>query len=302
MRKYLGLLLIIVGSLIFLANFFPDYGIYLSQLQVITSVPFWGVVFVLAGGYFALKNEKAKAGLGVLLVLFVVVYLLGAAGGAPSIEIGGWTFPSFFSGGKKTAGEVRTMGEYEASRLEISDIAAKIVLSETDGEKTEVSTNLPVSTNKTDDKVLFECNSGCKEYKNGELVLKVGKEQQLKTLIIKDTVGDVSLNLSQRLEIVTMKDFVGSLEGERFASDKMELKDFIGDVSLSITSLNQFEASNGIGDVKITLPENYRVELKSESLLSRLNSEGDIHQGDQTMEFEAKNMIGQVTINKPDSG
>lgn len=302
MRKYFGFLLIIVGSLIFLTNFFPDYGIYLSQLQVITSVPFWGVVFVLAGGYFALKNEKAKAGLGVLLVLFVVVYLLGAAGGAPSIEIGGWTFPSFFSGGKKMAGEVQSIGKYEASQLEISDIAAKIVLSETDGGKTEVSTNLPLTTNETGDKVLFKCDSDCEEYKNGELTLKVGRGQKLKTLTIKDTVGDISMNLSQTLEIVTMKNFVGRLEGERFASDKMELKDFIGDVSLSITSLNQFEASNGIGDVKITLPENYRVELKSESMLSRLNSEGDIHQGDQTMEFETKNMIGQVTINKPVSG
>lgn len=301
MKKYFGLLLIIVGFLVFLAHLFPNYSISLSQLQVITSVPFWGVVFVLVGGYFALKDEKVKRSLGVLLVLFIVVYLLGAAGGTPTIEVEGWTFPFFFGGDKRIAGEVRSVGTYEASQIEISNVAAKIVLSENDGGITEVATNLPLSTNQTGDKVLLECNNDCKEYKNGELTLKVGRDQELKSLTIKDTVGDISLNLSQTLETVTMKDFVGSVEGEGFASDKMELKNFIGDISLSIKSLNQFETSNGIGAIKITLPEDYRVEVASESLLSRLNTDGDIHQGNRTMKFEASNVIGQVTIIKPAS-
>lgn len=302
MRKYIGLFLVIVGGLIFLANFFPGYSAHLSRLAVITNVPFWGVVLVLTGGYFLLKNEKAKTSIGVLLVLFIVAYLLGAAAGTPTFEVGGWSVPTFFSGSKRIEGEVSSLGSYGISEIEVRDVAAKILFMEVDGETTDVSTNLPLSADQSGDKLILQCTNNCKKFKNGELTLEVGRDQSLEVVKINDTVGDISFDLSHALESMTSSNFVGELEVKGFAANKMELRDFIGDVSLGIKSLNQFEVNNGIGDVKIRLPANYRIEVDSESLLSKINTKGEIHSGSRTLKFGMNNMIGQVTLSKPDTG
>ncbi|MFP4631693.1 MAG: hypothetical protein ACLFN7_06020 [Candidatus Acetothermia bacterium] len=298
MRKFLGLIFVIVGSLIILGNFFPDYTTYLEGLSAVTQVPFWGVILVMAGGYFLVKNENAKTGIGVLLVLFVVIYLLGATAGSPTFEVWGWSVSTLLGGDEKIEADVRSIGSYGGTEMEIKNIAADIRFTDASGGKTEVITNLPVSADKSGDGLLLHCTGDCKKFKNGELTLKVGRNQNLEGLVVRDTVGNISLNLSKHLKNLTVSDFVGRLEAEGLAVEKMEVRDFIGDLALGISYMGQFEGKNGIGDIKLTLPEDYRVELTSESLLSKIDSQGEIHQGTRSVKFGINNVIGQVTLRK----
>ncbi len=298
MKKYLGMLLVIIGSLVFFADIFPDYSIYLSQLRAITIIPFWGVVLVLAGGYFLTSNDRAKSGLATAIVIFIAIYALGAFAGTATLEIGGWSVPTFFGGSERIEGESRSIGTYQVGSLEMKDIAAEIQFTEVEGEKVEIITNLPLSSTKSESKVLIKCQSDCKKYKNGELEFKVGRGLGLKEIKITDTVGDIKVNLTQTMENVDMANFVGELTVEGISSQNFTLKDFIGDISLDIETLDRLEISSGIGDVKVSLPSDHGLKLISESILSRLNTRGNVHQGDHEMEFSVRSMVGQVTVSK----
>jgi hypothetical protein len=301
MKKYIGILLVIIGSLVFLTEIFPDYSAYISHLQAITIIPFWGVVLVLGGGYFLIGNEKAKSGLAAAIVIFIAIYALGSLAGTSTLEIGGWSVPAFLGGSEKIEGESRSIGTYQAKTLEMKNLAAEIRFTEVKGEKIEIITNLPLSPTKSESKVLIECQNDCKKYKNGELEFKVGSDLGLKEIKITDTVGDISVNLTQTLTTVEMANFVGALTVEGLSSQNVTLDDFIGDISLDVKTVDRLEVNSGIGDVKVNLPSDHRMELRSESLLSKLNTSGSVHQGDHKMEFSMRNMVGQVTVSKAKS-
>lgn len=299
MKKYVGILLVIIGSLVFFTEIFPDYASYLAQLKAITAIPFWGVVLVLAGGYFLTGSDRAKSGLATAIVIFIAIYALGALAGTSTLEIGGWSVPAFFGGSEKIEAEPESIGTYRAKSLEIKDLAAEIRFNEVEGEEVEVITNLPLSSTESESKLLIKCDSDCKKYKNGELEFKVGRELGLREIEITDSVGDIKVDLTQTLEKVNMANFVGELEVEGVSSKRVHLEDFIGDVVLDVKNLDKLEVNSGIGDVRVNLPPNYRIKLTSESILSRLNTRGSVHQGEHEMEFAMRNMVGQVTVSKP---
>lgn len=298
MKKYVGILLVIIGSLVFFAEIFPDYASYLSQLQAITVIPFWGVVLVLAGGYFLTGSDRAKSGLAIVIVIFIAIYALGSLAGTSTLEIGGWSVPAFFGGSEKIEEEPKSIGTYRAESLEMKDLAAEISFNEVEGNGVEVITNLPLSSTESESKLLIKCESDCKKYKNGELEFKVGRDLGLRGIEITDTVGDIKVDLTQPLEKVNMANFVGKLKVEGISSKRVHLEDFIGDVLLDVKNLDKLEVNSGIGDVKVNLPADHRIELTSESILSRLNTKGSVHKGEHEMEFAMRNMVGQVTVSK----
>ncbi len=301
MKKYLGIILVIIGSLVFFAEIFPDYASYLGQLQAITVIPFWGVVLVLAGGYFLTGSDSVKSGIATAIVIFIAIYALGALAGTSTLEIGGWSVPAFFGGNERIEAEPQSIGTYRANSLEMKNLAAEIRFNEVEGDEVEVITNLPLSSTESESKLLIKCESDCKKYKNGELEFKVGRELGLSDIEITDTVGDIQVDLTQTLETVNMANFVGELKVEGISSKRVHLEDFIGDVSLDVKTLDKLEVNSGIGDVRVNLPADHRLELTSESILSRLNTRGSVHQGNHELEFSMRNMVGQVTVSKAQS-
>lgn len=298
MKRFLGALFVFIGVVIILTNLFPGYANYLAVLSAITRLPFWGVTLVLTGAYLFLTNERARTATVIVLIVFVGIYLMALGANTTGFDIGGWSIPAVFWGNNRIEGETHLLGEYDATNIEVSDLAARIDITTTEGEATKVTTNLPLQAGKSGNELLIKCKDDCRNYKNGKLTLAVGKEVSLEDLKIRDTVGDININLSNNVNEIDVKNFVGELRVKRLKSKSLSLAAFIGDVELEISSLEGFTVKNGIGDINIKLPENLRVEVTSESMLSKLNTEGNVYQGDRSLEYEMRNIIGRVKIKK----
>lgn len=76
MKKFIGIFLIVIGGLVLLKTFYPEFYLLISPyVQFIKSI-FWGVVLLLAGLYLISNNKKWRTLIGIIFVLYLALYLI----------------------------------------------------------------------------------------------------------------------------------------------------------------------------------------------------------------------------------
>ncbi|MDK2853727.1 MAG: hypothetical protein PWQ92_621 [Thermococcaceae archaeon] len=289
MKRVLGLFLTFLGLLILLKTIRPEIYEYLAPYAPYIRRAFWGVMLITAGLYMLIKNKTARTALAVVFILYLVLFLVTP--GSYSL----WRF-SF-----RDAGEVKEIGKFNASEITIENIAAKVIIERVPGDTIMVLSNLPVKT--SDGEALILSCSECDEYKNGELLIKVGKDVKLVSLTLRNSAGEVDLELGEVASVV-LDNVVGDIKASGVFSSFI-LTDFVGDVEVTLencpkTGIDRYcsriEIYQGSGDIDIHIPENVKVIPQIEGSLTSVTIDEKFETGEKTLKLTVKNFIGKIVV------
>ncbi|WP_457753730.1 hypothetical protein [Thermococcus sp.] len=288
MGRTLGLFLLFLGALILLKKFYPETLTYLAPYAHYIEASFWGVALICFGLYLLSKNKTWRTTISAIFILYVTLYLVVPDVGTTSwYSIGDWF-------GGKIEGEMHTVGEFQASELIIQDIVAEAKIISTDGNSIKVTSNLPVQAEISGSALILKCTEVCSKYKNGKLIVEVGKGP-LKSLEISDTVGDYYINLEDSLSQITIKNTVGRFSISQMGSEELYLSDFVGDFNIEIEDCSQVTIEDGIGDVTIDVPSEYKVVpiIMDSATKLEINSN---ESGTKTLKLIVDSVIGRIKV------
>ncbi|WP_206204955.1 hypothetical protein [Thermococcus sp. M39] len=289
MGRTLGLFFLFLGALILLKKFYPETVTYLAPYAHYIKASFWGVALVCFGLYLLSKNRAWRTAIGTIFVLYVALYLVTPDVGTTTwYSIGDWFFE------EKIEGEMHTIGEFQASELIIQDIVAGTKIVSTEGDSIKVVSNLPIQAEVDGNVLILKCTKMCSRYKNGKLIVEVGKGL-LKSLEISDTVGDYYINLEDSLSKLTIKNTVGRFDLSKLKSEELYLSDFVGDFTMGIEECSQITIEDGIGDVTIDVPPEYKVipVIRDSATKLEINSN---ESGIKTLKLIVDSVIGRVKV------
>ena len=289
MKRLLGLFLTFLGLLILLKSIRPEIYEYLIPYAPYIRRAFWGVMLIIAGLYVLIKDKTARTALAVVFILYLVLFLV-----TPS-SYSSWRF-SF-----RDAGEVKEIGEFSASEVAIENIAAKVTIERVPGDTIKVLSNLPVEV--SDGETLKLSCPECDDYENGDLLIRVGNDVNLVSLTLKNSVGDIDLELGEIVS-VNMDNVVGDITASGIFSSFI-VTDFIGEMELTLEKCpeieigeycSQVEIYRGTGEVKLKLPADVTVSTFIEGSLTSIEESQRVQTGEKTLELIAKNFIGKITV------
>ncbi|KUK18194.1 hypothetical protein [Thermococcus sibiricus] len=288
MKRLLGLFLTFLGLLIILKSLRPELYDYLLPYAPYVRRAFWGVILIIAGLYVLIKDKTARTALAVIFILYLVLFLVTPG------SYSSWRF-SF-----RDAGELKEIGEFSASDIEIKNIAAEVILERVPGDTINVLSNLPVEV--IDGETLKLSCSECDKYENGELLIRVGNDVKLVSLTLKNSVGDISLELGEIVS-VNMDNVVGDVTTSGIFSSFI-ITDFIGEMELTLEKCPEIEIGEycsqvkiyrGTGEVKLKLPADVALSTFIEGSLTSIEESQSVQTGEKTLELIAKNFIGKIT-------
>jgi len=289
MKRLLGLFLTFLGLLILLKSIRPEIYEYLIPYAPYIRRAFWGVMLIIAGLYVLIKDKTARTALAVVFILYLVLFLVTPG------SYSSWRF-SF-----RDAGEVKEIGEFSASEVAIENIAAKVTIERVPGDTIKVLSNLPVEV--SDGETLKLSCSECDDYENGDLLIRVGNDVNLVSLTLKNSVGDIDLELGEIVS-VNMDNVVGDITASGIFSSFI-VTDFIGEMELTLEKCpeieidgycSQVEIYRGTGEVKLKLPVDVTVSTFIEGSLTSIEESQRVQTGEKTLELIAKNFIGKITV------
>ena len=289
MKRLLGLFLTFLGLLILLKSIRPEIYEYLIPYAPYIRRAFWGVMLIIAGLYVLIKDKTARTALAVVFILYLVLFLVTPG------SYSSWRF-SF-----RDAGEVKEIGEFSASEVAIENIAAKVTIERVPGDTIKVLSNLPVEV--SDGETLKLSCSECGDYENGRLLIRVGNDVNLVSLTLKNSVGDIDLELGEIVS-VNMDNVVGDITASGIFSSFI-VTDFIGEMELTLEKCpeieigeycSQVEIYRGTGEVKLKLPADVTVSTFIEGSLTSIEESQRVQTGEKTLELIAKNFIGKITV------
>ncbi len=288
MGRALGLFLLFLGALILLKKFYPETLTYIAPYAHYIKASFWGVALICFGLYLLSKNKAWRTTISAIFILYVALYLVVPDVGTTSwYSIGDW-----FE--EKIEGEIHTVGEFQASELIIQDIVAETKIISTDRNSIKVTSNLPVQAEISGNTLILKCTEVCSKYKNGKLIVEVGKGL-LKSLEISNTVGDYYINLEDNMSQIMIKNTVGRFSISQMKSEELYLSDFVGDFNIEIEDCSQIIMEDGIGDVTIDVPSEYKVipVIRDSATKLEVNSNEN---GTKTLELIVDSIIGRVKV------
>ncbi len=289
MKRLLGLFLTFLGLLILLKSIRPEIYEYLIPYAPYIRRAFWGVMLIIAGLYVLIKDKTARTALAVIFILYLVLFLVTPG------SYSSWRF-SF-----RDAGEVKEIGEFSASEVAIENIAAKVTIERVPGDTIKVLSNLPVEV--SDGETLKLSCPECDDYENGDLLIRVGNDVNLVSLTLKNSVGDIDLELGEIVS-VNMDNVVGDITASGIFSSFI-VTDFIGEMELTLEKCpeieigrycSQVEIYRGTGEVKLKLPADVTVSTFIEGSLTSIEESQRVQTGEKTLELIAKNFIGKITV------
>ena len=289
MKRLLGLFLTFLGLLILLKSIKPEVCTYLLPYAHYIRETFWGVVLLIAGLYVLIKNKTARTALAVLFILYLVLFLV------TSSSCSSWRF-SF-----RDAGEVKEIGEFSASEVAIENIAAKVTIERVPGDTIKVLSNLPVEVS-SGETLKLSC-SKCGEYENGELLIRVGNEVKLVSLTLRNSAGDVDLELGE-ITSVTLDNVVGDITASGIFGSFI-VTDFIGEIELTLEKCPEIETDGycsqigiyrGSGEINIHIPTNVKVAPLIEGSLTSITIDKGFETGEKTLKLTAKSFIGKIVV------
>ena len=289
MKKLLGVFLVFFGLLILLRSFQPQFYNYLLPYAQYIKQTFWGVTLLIAGLYILIKNRNARTILGVVFILYLALYLV-----TPETSFR-WYF-SF-----REAGDVKELGEFQASEIDIENIAAEISIVRVSGDGIKVLSNLPLRIN--EENVLEISCSGCPEYRNGKLFIKVGEEAEINSLTLRNTVGDVDINIDD-VTSITIENVIGDFKiSGSFSS--LTTANFVGEMEISLERCpdieieeycSQIDIYRGSGEVTLYIPDNIKVAPEIEGSLTSITIDKGFEVGEKTLKLTAKNFVGKIIV------
>lgn len=237
--------------------------------------------------------RRAVGTLPLILGLALAVVVLGAIAGALVYE----HFEGYIP--KKDAGPVRELGKFEAGAVVIRDVIADILIVESGEGGLQVRSNLPVVVNVSEGVLTVYCprvkektamgfreRNVCAEYKNGRIIIEVGRE--LDYLLVRDSIGDytISANASR----VTFENVVGDVESLTLAG--YGIKDLVGDVR--IRAAGDVSIEDVVGDVEVSIPENFSVWIYVGDVVGKVENE---HRGEGTpLVVRISDVVGRVRV------
>ncbi len=240
---------------------------------------------------------RRKAGflgavVGVAIVLLLVGVVVTALALHGDICIGGIT-------PKKDAGPLEELGRFDAGSVVVRNVVGEVQLIPSNVSGVVVKSNLPVNATYQNGLLTVYClvekkRSGfgisthnlCEDYKNGRIIIEVGKE--LADVWVQNTVGDVFIEANATR--LLFEDIVGDVRASAPAEYRVE--DVVGDVS--IHAEGEVRVSDVVGDVHITVPEEYAVELSVEDVIGDVKN---THSGSgMPVLVMVSNVIGDVTV------
>jgi len=288
MGRMLGLFLLFLGALILLKKFYPETLSYLTPYAHYIKASFWGVALVCFGLYLLSKNRAWRTTISAIFVLYVALYLV-----TPDVNTTTWySIGDWFE--EKIEREMHTVGEFQASELIIQDIVAETKIVSINGDSIKVTSNLPVQAEVDGDVIILKCTKICSKYKNGKLVVEVGRNL-LKNIEISNTVGDYYINLEDNLNQITIKNTVGRFSISKMESEELYLSDFVGDFTIEVEDCSQITIEDGIGDVTIDVPPEYRVVPTIRDSATKLEIASN-ESGTKTLKLIVDSVIGRVKV------
>jgi len=289
MKRLLGLFLTFLGLLILLRSFRPELYDHLLPYAPYIKRAFWGVVLIIAGLYVLIKNKTARTALAVVFIIYLALFLVTPG------SYSSWKFAF------RDAGEVKEIGEFSASEIAIENIAAKIIVERVPGNSIKVLSNLPVEV--SDGETLKLSCSECEKYENGKLLIQVGNEVKLVSLTLRNSAGDVDLELGE-VASVTLDNVVGDITASGIFSSFI-VTDFVGDMELTLEKCpeieiggycSQIEIYRGSGEININTPENVKVAPLIEGSLTSVTIDEEFETGEKTLKLTAKSFIGKIVV------
>ncbi|USS40470.1 hypothetical protein NF865_09225 [Thermococcus aggregans] len=288
MKRLLGLFLTFLGLLIILRSLRPELYDYLLPYAPYIKRAFWGVVLIIAGLYVLIKNKTARTALAVVFIIYLALFLVTPG------SYSSWKFTF------RDVGEVKEIGEFSASEIAIENIAAKIIVERVPGDTIKVLSNLPVEVSDGETLKLscFECNK-----ENGKLLIQVGDEVKLVSLTLRNTAGDVDLELGETVS-VNMDNVVGDVAASGVFSS-FTVTNFIGDMELTLENCPEIEIGGycsqigiyrGSGEININIPENVKVAPSIEGSLASVTVNKGFETGEKTLKLRVKNFIGKIVV------
>lgn len=290
MKKVLGLFFVFIGLLILLKSFYPEFYQFLSPYAYYIKASFWGVALVAFGLYLISKDRTWRTAIGALFVVYLALYLI-----VPETP-GGWNFEWGwnFNGGK-IEGQMHSLGTFKASNLELNNVPAEITFVNIDGDSIKAETNLPLEIERNGDSIRIYCKN-CEHYKNGKLIIEVGKDINLTEISMKNVVGRVNSDIANFVEGLSFNDVVGDVNIDSINGDWISFNNVVGDIDVNVDELKRFDASDIIGDISLTIPREYKVQLLRASSISKLETQGNIYEGTKTLKVSFDDMIGRISI------
>ena len=289
MKRLLGLFLTFLGLLILLKSIRPEIYEYLIPYAPYIRRAFWGVMLIIAGLYVLIKDKTARTALAVVFILYLVLFLVTPG------SYSSWRF-SFRDGG-----EVKEIGEFSASEVAIENIAAKVTIERVPGDTIKVLSNLPVEV--SDGETLKLSCSECDDYENGELLIRVGNDVKLVSLTLKNSAGDIDLELGGIVS-VTLDNVVGDITASGVFGSFI-VTDFVGDMEVTLEECSEIEIDRycsqigiyrGSGEINIHIPANVKVAPLIEGSLTSITIDKGFETGEKTLKLTAKNFIGKITV------
>ncbi|USG99273.1 hypothetical protein K1720_06930 [Thermococcus argininiproducens] len=289
MKRLLGVFLVFFGLLLLLRSFQPQFYNYLLPYAQYIKQTFWGVTLLIAGLYILIKNRNARTLLGVVFILYLALYLV-----TPETSFR-WHF-SF-----REAGDVKELGEFQASKIDIENIAAEISIVRVSGDGIKVLSNLPLRINEGD--VLEISCSGCPEYRNGKLFIKVGEEADINSLTLRNTVGDVDINIAD-VTSINIENVIGDFKVSGSFSS-LTTANFVGEMEISLERCPDIEIEGycsqigiyrGSGEVTLYIPDNIKVAPEIEGSLTSITIDKGFEVGEKTLKLTAKNFVGKIIV------
>ncbi|AIF69519.1 hypothetical protein PAP_05580 [Palaeococcus pacificus DY20341] len=292
MRKALGLFLTFIGLLILLKVFYPEVYNYLAPYARYIRASFLGVALILFGLYILSKNRTWRTAIAVIFVLYLALYI------AVPEESGEWKWYSVgWSIEGKIEGDMHTFGSFKASTLMIENLAAEMKLMSADGDEIKVISNLPIEVKDEGGVLSIKCTNACERYKNGKLIVEVGRDANLRSIEMANTVGDYNINLENELERLTIENTVGDFEISNLTSDEVYLENTVGRFIISIDDVSTLTVRDGIGDIDIHVPAEYKVSPSVKGSLASLEINAN-ENGTKTLNLVIENVIGKVVVER----
>ncbi|GAB6101149.1 hypothetical protein JCM16138_03720 [Thermococcus atlanticus] len=240
---------------------------------------------------------RRRAGLlGILAGIFLVLLIIGIV--AVALAFHGYVHIEW-GPFREDAGPVKEIGRFHADSIVVRNVIGSVELVSSEVEGIVVKSNLPVNVSLENGVLTVYCpaeekRSGfgisthnlCSEYRNGKVVIEVGKE--LADVWVQNTVGDVFIGANATK--VLIENTVGNLKGA--APAKYRIDDVVGDVV--IHAGGDVTINDVVGDVRIHVPPDYTVSLSLHDVLGKV--EKAYSGGGRPITIRISDVVGDVSI------
>jgi hypothetical protein len=200
---------------------------------------------------------------------------------------------------RREAGPLREVGKFDAGAIVVREVVGNVSIVRANVSGVIVKSNLPLNVSYSGDTLTVRCQiknvtkilghretNACNEYKDGEVLIEVGRE--LAELEVRETVGDVSVNVNATK--LVFEDVVGDLSA--VAPGEYRIEGVVGDVSLHAE--RDVTINDVVGDVDVLLPDSFSVQLSVDDIVGSVKN---THTGEGTpVVVKISDVIGDVRV------